>query len=333
MDQAQYSDEFDESEFSDASEEVVLTGKKALLATGGQSTTTSVKKSDKKKSLADGDDAQQAATASTFFKNKQRVMLLSSRGINQRQRHFLKDLEALLPHAKKDSKFDAKGDIKMLNELAELNNCNNTLYLEIRKGQDLYMWLSKTPNGPSCKFLVQNLHTMDELKMTGNCLKGSRPLLSFDAQFDECAHLSVIKQLLIHNFGTPRGHRKSKPFHDHVFTFSIVDGRVWFRNFQIVPAAVSANSAKEKKDPPSLVEIGPRFVLNPIKVFDGSFCGQVMYENPDYVSPNTIRSMQKAAGSQKYVQRMKANQHKALKASEAHIPKTEMDIVDEVFRQ
>lgn len=64
-----------------------------------------------------------------------------------------------------------------------------------------------------------------------------------------------------------------------------------------MPAAVSANSAKEKKDPPSLVEIGPRFVLNPIKVFDGSFCGQVMYENPDYVSPNTIRSMQKAAGS------------------------------------
>lgn len=24
------------------------------------------------------------------------------------------------------------------------------------------------------------VHTMDELKMTGNCLKGSRPLLSFD---------------------------------------------------------------------------------------------------------------------------------------------------------
>jgi len=25
-----------------------------------------------------------------------------------------------------------------------------------------------------------SVHTMSELKMTGNCLKGSRPLLSFD---------------------------------------------------------------------------------------------------------------------------------------------------------
>lgn len=26
-------------------------------------------------------------------------------------------------------------------------------------------------------------------------------------------------------------------------------------------------------------EIGPRFVLNPIKIFEGSFCGAVIYEN------------------------------------------------------
>jgi ribosome biogenesis protein BRX1 len=34
-------------------------------------------------------------------KNKQRVLLLSSRGINHRMRHFMNDLEALLPHVKK----------------------------------------------------------------------------------------------------------------------------------------------------------------------------------------------------------------------------------------
>ena len=34
-------------------------------------------------------------------KNKQRVLLLSSRGVTQRMRHLMMDLEALLPHVKK----------------------------------------------------------------------------------------------------------------------------------------------------------------------------------------------------------------------------------------
>lgn len=34
-------------------------------------------------------------------RNKQRVLLLSSRGITHRMRHFMNDLEALLPHVKK----------------------------------------------------------------------------------------------------------------------------------------------------------------------------------------------------------------------------------------
>jgi ribosome biogenesis protein BRX1 len=34
-------------------------------------------------------------------KNKQRVLLLSSRGITHRMRHLMNDLEALLPHVKK----------------------------------------------------------------------------------------------------------------------------------------------------------------------------------------------------------------------------------------
>jgi len=34
-------------------------------------------------------------------KNKQRVLLLSSRGVTHRMRHLMVDLEALLPHVKK----------------------------------------------------------------------------------------------------------------------------------------------------------------------------------------------------------------------------------------
>ena len=38
----------------------------------------------------------------------------------------------------------------------------------------------------------------------------------------------------------------------------------------------------------SLVEVGPRCCLNPIKIFAGSFSGSVLYENPAYVSPNLV---------------------------------------------
>lgn len=57
--------------------------------------------------------------------------------------------------------------------------------------------MAKAPNGPSAKFQIQNLHTMDELKLTGNCLMGSRPLLSFDAQFDTQPHWNLLKHMFI----------------------------------------------------------------------------------------------------------------------------------------
>ena len=134
--------------------------------------------------------------ASVTPRNKQRVLLISSRGITFRFRHLLNDLHALFPHSKKDSKLDVKTNLQTLNELAELANCNNCVYFEVKRHSDLYMWISKTPNGPSAKLYVQNVHTMDELKMTGNCLKGSRPLLSFDKGFDSEPHWMLMKELL-----------------------------------------------------------------------------------------------------------------------------------------
>lgn len=38
------------------------------------------------------------------------------------------------------------------------------------------------------RFHVLNVHTMDELKLTGNSMLGSRPLLNFDAKFNQTPH-------------------------------------------------------------------------------------------------------------------------------------------------
>ena len=77
--------------------------------------------------------------------------------------------------------------------------------------------------------------------MTGNCLKGSRPLLYFDAGFDATPPMKVAKELLQQIFNVPRGHHKSKPFIDHVLGFYLVDGRIWLRNFQISHMRESSN--------------------------------------------------------------------------------------------
>ncbi|SCU88863.1 LAFA_0E14950g1_1 [Lachancea sp. 'fantastica'] len=237
------------------------------------------------------------------FMNKQRTLLISSRGVTYRHRHLIQDLHSLLPQSRKEPKLDTKKDLGQLNEIAELYNCNNVVFFEARKHQDLYMWLSKPPNGPTIKFYLQNLHTMDELNFTGNCLKGSRPVLSFDARFDTSPHFKLIKEMFIHNFGVPPNARKSKPFIDHVMSFSIVDDKIWVRTYEIAHKARNQDEYEEgesrdaKKDV-SLVEIGPRFVMTVILILEGSFGGPKIYENRQYVSPNVVRAQAKQQAAQ-----------------------------------
>lgn len=87
---------------------------------------------------------------------------------------------------------------------------------------------------------------MSELHFPGNCLKGSRPILSFDSTFTSAPHLLVIKELLIHTFGVPQGARKTKPFVDHVMGFTIADGKIWVRCFQISETAVSKSESNKE---------------------------------------------------------------------------------------
>ncbi|KAG5360260.1 Ribosome biogenesis protein [Yarrowia sp. B02] len=248
--------------------------------------------------------------------NKQRVLIITSRGVTFRQRHLISDLQTMLPHGRKESKLDTKSKLYQLNEIAEMYNCNNILYFEARKHMDLYMWLAKAPNGPTAKFHVQNLHTMDELNFTGNCLRGSRPILSFDSSFDDTPHNAVVKEMLTQTFGVPKGARKSKPFFDHVFTFSLVDNKIWFRNYQIQE---TVNEQNPRETDISLVEIGPRFVMTLITMLEGSFGGPVIFENKQYVSPNTVRSQMKQQAAEQAANRAEAAFKRKVKVRDAVI--------------
>ena len=165
------------------------------------------------------------------YRNKQRCLVLCSRGVTARYRHLLEDLRSLMPHHKKESKLDPgdEGMGRAVNAIAEMRGCNTVLLLECRKRQDAYMWLGRIGGqspGPTVRFHLTNIHTMDELRLTGNCMKGSRPLLTFDESFERLGHLRLLKELFVEVFGVPRGHPKSKPFIDRVMAFCYADKRV-----------------------------------------------------------------------------------------------------------
>jgi len=256
------------------------------------------------------------------FKNKEKVLILSTRGITYRYRHLMNDLISLIPHSKKDSKLDTKNDRGVINEVADMKSCTSVLFFEVRKRMDLYLWVAKSPDGPSAKFHVANIHTMSELKLSGNHLKGSRPVLSFHKAFDEQPHLQLLKEIFTQMFATPKRHHKSKPFFDHVLSFSVADGRIWFRNYQVVVPL-----DKKKVDPESvtLVEVGPRFCLNPVRIFDGAFGGRTLYENPGYVSPNAVRAALKKKVAGKYVAKVQARQARKEHTAANPMPRSELE--------
>lgn len=52
-------------------------------------------------------------------------------------------------------------------------------------------------------------------------------------------------------------------------------------------------SEKAGESDTHLVEIGPRMVLIPIRIFSGSLGGATLYQNPSFVSPNEERAANK----------------------------------------
>jgi len=252
------------------------------------------------------------------YRNKQHTLVFSSRGISYRWRHLMNDLRDLLPHSKSDVKFSDKSNLYEINEVCEMKSCTNCIFFECRKKKDLYIWLAKTPSGPSVKFHITNVHTMSELKFTGNSLKGSRPLISFDGGFDENPQNMLLKELISQIFGTPKMHPKSKPFIDHVLTFSLVDGRIWVRNYQII----------EEDAIKSALEIGPRFVMNPIKILSGGFSGTCLWENEHWISPNTVRAAQKREKQATYADRKRHEVERKTREGARVVPP---DLLDDLF--
>ena len=130
-------------------------------------------------------------------RKEKKVSIFSSRGIGLRQRHLMKDLQRLLPHSITEPKMDPKTNISIVTDMCKLRGCTGSIFFECHRHGELFLWTGLSPNGPTAKFQVYNIHTMDELQLTGNHMLNSRPILLFSDVFDHLPALRVIKEIFV----------------------------------------------------------------------------------------------------------------------------------------
>lgn len=87
------------------------------------------------------------------FINKQRTLIFACRGIGATHRHLMKDLRSLMPHSKEGQKYDERNELTEINTLCKMYDCRNCIYFENHRN-DLYMYVLKSPKGPTLKFKV-----------------------------------------------------------------------------------------------------------------------------------------------------------------------------------
>lgn len=103
--------------------------------------------------------------------------------------------------------------------------------------------------------------------------------------------------------------------------------QIWVRNYQILEqhASTALEAQKVKKltgeaVTTSLVEIGPRFVLNPVRIFRGSFGGQTLFQNPDFVSPNEVRALERREKGMSYANRKESQTKRKERVEQIVVP-------------
>ncbi|EUD65358.1 hypothetical protein C922_04301 [Plasmodium inui San Antonio 1] len=247
-----------------------------------------------------------------LWRNRQRVLIVRSPLKKKNCKSFVENLKLLLPHHKTESKWNKKAKKSDLCDISYSRNCNNIIFFDIKKKR-YCLWICKNKTGPSLYFEVLDYIPLHSLLFSGNCLLYSRPLLIFSKPFDELEHLKLIKELFIQVFGTPNYHPLSKPFYDHCYTFVHVNNLIYFRHYQIMPITLAdSNNVNKQK----LVEIGPKFTLHIIRIFEECFKGRVLYENvkyKNYVSPQQMR-MEKNAHKKMQNLKKKKNMFKRMKS-------------------
>ncbi len=267
-----------------------------------------------KDSGIDGDFGFKTEKAKNWI-NKQRTLILSNKGTTERERGLLQNFLSLLPQSKRDGKLEKKNIADQIESCCDLQNTSNFIYLE-KKKRNTFLWVGKYPDGPTLKYQVDSCNHAKDKRFLGNCLKSSRPILSFDSSFQNSIVKKIEKNIWVDALNVPKNHPKSQPFIDKIYSFKHFNGKLEFRNFQI-------SQKGEKATDIELFEIGPRMKLELVRIFEGVMRGKILYVNESYKKPSELRNNKneriKKIHKQKLESRNKKNRLKEERSNEQQL--------------
>ena len=242
-----------------------------------------------------------------------KCMVVGNRKISFSTRKTINDLTSLLPHTRKEAKYDGNNrDLKGLLELCDLANCDHCMYFnESRDIVDLYCF---STTGPCVIYEVLSVNHSDSVSFDGNCAKSSRPLLLFSPFFSKTDEGSIQRDILSKVFGAPINHRKVKPFFDRIIYFVKCSDGIMVRVYSI-SADFSVN------------EVGPRINLRPKLISRKPFGGDVIWKSQASVmSKKAIMETKKVAFAAKKLS--KSNK----KILQHQVPKQRtLDVEDQIL--
>ena len=76
-----------------------------------------------------------------------------------------------------------------------------------------------------------------------------------------------------------------------------------------------------------MIEIGPRFVLNPVKLFAGSFGGATIWSNENFKSSAAIRAQSKRSTAGLHMKRVVSHENTVSRKQQAQIERSDVDKV------
>lgn len=181
------------------------------------------------------------------------TLTLSTRSAPVKIRYLMKDIGKLV-EIEEEQKWDLGKDYKELRKLVEISECDSVLFFQsTKRADDLWMGLL---DGISVLFRIYNVFTIRDCNFPVNPFKDCGYVLMFSQEFEEMEHLKHVKMVVEHIF-------RSNEVKDKALCFFYLDGMIWVRTYKI----------GEK-----LEEVGPRFVLEVLRVFERCFGGEILYK-------------------------------------------------------
>ena len=98
-------------------------GKRALSVKDRKQTNRTQFVSSKQLKSCEAVNEPKKSPTNSQWLNRQRVLVLGSRGISADVRHLLRDLGALLVHSRRDCKLDRRDSLSTLADICELHHC------------------------------------------------------------------------------------------------------------------------------------------------------------------------------------------------------------------